>query len=103
MILEFGFHATFIALQIRKRVWTQKFVEELRQKDSGIFIAFLREESFLVLSITKKAEVAHQDDQRLVVHLFHEVLFKEVQDVPDLPEPTLFLSLQVELGDDITD
>ena len=36
------------------------------------------------------------------VILFDEVVLKEVQDVPDLPEPTLSLSFQIELSDDAT-
>ena len=55
------------------------------------------------MNIILEGVVMDECDQQLVVLLFFKIVLEQVQDVPDLPEPTLFLSLQVQFGDNIAD
>ena len=103
-VLEFNFHTEFIFLQVGECVCAQKFVEELRQKRGAIFIFTFLQESALAMNIIEKAVVIEDYHQLRFILLSCKVVLKQIQDVPDLPEPTLFLySLQVQFGDDITD
>ena len=91
--------------QIRKSVWVEEFVEELRQKDAFIFMALtlVQKESFLAMRVIEEAVVVDDRHQRIPVILLSKIILEQVQDVPDLPELTLLLSLQVQLGDNVAD
>ena len=91
--------------QVRQSVWVEEFVEELRQKDAFIFITLIlvQKESFLAMHVIEKAVVVDDRHQRILVILLSKIILEQVQDVPDLPKPTLLLSLQVQLGDNVAD